>query len=90
MIFVTAGMGGGTGTGGAPVVAKIAKDMGILTVGIVTVPFTFEGKTTKRDKATSESWMNSANIDSLIVISNNMQRNLYGNLSFDSCILSCR
>jgi cell division protein FtsZ len=44
MVFVTAGMGGGTGTGGAPIVAKVAKDLGILTVGIVTTPFSYEGK----------------------------------------------
>lgn len=80
MIFVTAGMGGGTGTGGAPVVAKIAKDMGILTVGIVTVPFTFEGKS-KRDKATSGLDELSQYVDSLIVISNNKLREIYGNLS---------
>lgn len=80
MVFVTAGMGGGTGTGGAPVIAKIAKDMGILTVGIVTVPFSFEGKS-KRDKADSglEDLKNS--VDSLIVISNNKLREVYGNLS---------
>jgi len=80
MVFVTAGMGGGTGTGGAPVVAKIAKDMGILTVGIVTVPFTFEGKS-KRDKATCGLEELGNHVDSLIVISNNKLREIYGNLS---------
>lgn len=80
MVFVTAGMGGGTGTGGAPVVAKIAKDMGILTVGIVTVPFSFEGKS-KRDKASSGLEELSQHVDSLIVISNNKLREIYGNLS---------
>lgn len=80
MIFVTAGMGGGTGTGGAPIVAKIAKDMGILTVGIVTVPFTFEGRS-KRDKASSGLEELSQYVDSLIVISNNKLREIYGNLS---------
>lgn len=80
MVFVTAGMGGGTGTGGAPVVAKIAKDMGILTVGIVTVPFTFEGKS-KRDKANSGLDELGQHVDSLIVISNNKLREIYGNLS---------
>lgn len=80
MVFVTAGMGGGTGTGGAPVVAKIAKDMGILTVGIVTVPFSFEGRS-KRDKATAGLEELSQHVDSLIVISNNKLREIYGNLS---------
>lgn len=80
MVFVTAGMGGGTGTGGAPVVARIAKDMGILTVGIVTVPFSFEGRS-KRDKADSGLSELSDHVDSLIVISNNKLREIYGNLS---------
>jgi cell division protein FtsZ len=80
MVFVTAGMGGGTGTGGAPIVAKIAKDMGILTVGIVTVPFSFEGKS-KRDKANAGLAELSQHVDSLIVISNNKLREIYGNLS---------
>ncbi|MCO5247614.1 MAG: cell division protein FtsZ [Chitinophagales bacterium] len=80
MIFVTAGMGGGTGTGGAPVVAKIAKDMGILTVGIVTMPFTFEGKT-KLDKAKAGLNELSQYVDSLIVISNDKLREVFGNLS---------
>ncbi len=80
MVFVTAGMGGGTGTGGAPIVAKIAKDMGILTVGIVTVPFSFEGKS-KKDKADSGLDELRENVDSLIVISNNKLREIYGNLS---------
>ncbi|MCO5230015.1 MAG: cell division protein FtsZ [Chitinophagales bacterium] len=80
MVFITAGMGGGTGTGGAPVVAKIAKDMGILTVGIVTIPFSFEGKS-KRDKADSGLEELKQNVDSIIVISNNKLREIYGNLS---------
>lgn len=80
MVFVTAGMGGGTGTGGAPIVAKIAKDMGILTVGIVTVPFSFEGRS-KKDKAESGLDELRENVDSLIVISNNKLREIYGNLS---------
>lgn len=80
MVFVTAGMGGGTGTGGAPIVAKIAKDMGILTVGIVTVPFAFEGRS-KRDKANAGLEELSQHVDSLIVISNNKLREIYGNLS---------
>ncbi len=80
MVFITAGMGGGTGTGGAPVVAKIAKDMGILTVGIVTVPFKFEGRS-KRDKAESGLEELRLNVDALIIISNNKLRDIYGNLS---------
>ena len=69
MVFITAGMGGGTGTGAAPVVAKIAKDMGILTVGVVTTPFGFEGK---RRMAQAEEGINelSQHVDSLIVIPN--------------------
>ena len=80
MVFVTAGMGGGTGTGGAPVVAKIAKDMGILTVGIVTMPFTFEGKT-KLEKAKAGLNELSQYVDSLIVISNDKLRDVFGDLS---------
>jgi len=80
MVFITAGLGGGTGTGAAPVIAKLAKEMGILTVGIVTIPFQFEGK--KRGMhATSglEEFRNS--VDTLIVISNDRLREIYGNLS---------
>jgi cell division protein FtsZ len=80
MVFVTAGMGGGTGTGGAPVVAKIAKEMGILTVAIITVPFDFEGKS-KKDKANSGLEELRANVDAIIIISNNKLRQIYGNLS---------
>lgn len=69
MVFVTSGMGGGTGTGAAPVVAKVAKDMGILTVGIVTKPFVFEGKV-KMDKAIAGIERLRENVDSLIVIPN--------------------
>jgi cell division protein FtsZ len=69
MLFITAGMGGGTGTGAAPVIAKIAKDMGILTVGVVTKPFDFEGKRrmTNADEGMREL---EANVDSLIVVLN--------------------
>lgn len=79
MVFVTAGMGGGTGTGAAPVIAKAAKDMGILTVGIVTTPFTFEGS--KRCKA-AENGLNEMRevVDSLLVISNDRIKDMYGNL----------
>ena len=70
LVFVTAGMGGGTGTGAAPVVAKIAKDMGALTVGVVTRPFTFEGP--KRGRFAAEGLQNLKEaVDTLVVISNN-------------------
>ena len=80
MVFVTAGMGGGTGTGAAPVIAKIAKDMGILTVGIVTVPFTFEGRKRKQQAELGLDEMR-ANVDTLLVINNDKLREMYGNLS---------
>jgi len=80
MLFVTAGMGGGTGTGAAPIIAKAARDMGILTVGIVTLPFSFEGR--KRVEQ-GRAGMNELkdNVDSLLVISNDRLRHIYGNLS---------
>lgn len=83
MVFITAGMGGGTGTGAAPVIAKIAKEMGILTIGIVTVPFSFEGKR-RLDQAEMglEKFRN--NVDSLIVINNDKLRQQFGNLGFKS------
>ena len=83
MVFITAGMGGGTGTGAAPVIAKIAKEMGILTIGIVTVPFSFEGKR-RLDQAELglEKLRNS--VDSLIVINNDKLRQQFGNLGFKS------
>ena len=70
MVFVTAGMGGGTGTGAAPVVCEIAKNIGILTVGIVTKPFTFEGKKRKDNAANGVARMRQ-NVDALIVVENN-------------------
>lgn len=70
MVFVTAGMGGGTGTGAAPVVCEIAKNMGILTVGIVTKPFIFEGKR-RRDNAENGIARMKKNVDALIVVENN-------------------
>ncbi len=83
MVFITAGMGGGTGTGAAPVIAKVAKDMGILTVGIVTVPFSFEGKRRlEQADAGLEKLRN--NVDSLIVINNDKLRQQFGNLGFKS------
>lgn len=79
MVFITAGMGGGTGTGAAPVVAKLAKDMGILTVGIVTIPFSYEGK--KRGEQAREGLEKlRQNVDSLIVINNNKLSEIYGDL----------
>ncbi|HTH55901.1 MAG TPA: cell division protein FtsZ [Cyclobacteriaceae bacterium] len=80
MIFVTAGMGGGTGTGAAPVIAKIAKDMEILTVGIVTVPFGFEGK---KKYAQAEAGVEAlrASCDTVLVILNDKLREIYGNLA---------
>lgn len=81
MVFITAGMGGGTGTGAAPIIAKIAKDMDVLTVGIVTMPFQFEGRmrTKQAQKGIDEL---RKNVDSLIVINNNKLREVYGNLGF--------
>lgn len=81
MVFITAGMGGGTGTGAAPVIAKIAKEMGILTVGIVTVPFSFEGRR-RLDQAESGLDKLRNNVDSLIVINNDKLRQQFGNLGF--------
>ncbi len=81
MIFITAGMGGGTGTGAAPIVAKVAKEMGILTVGIVTIPFSFEGNTRMLQAEKGVEALRE-NVDSLIVINNNKLREVYGNLGF--------
>ncbi len=80
MLFITAGMGGGTGTGAAPIVAKAAQEMDILTVGIVTLPFTFEGR--KRSKHGIEGLEElKKNVDTLIIISNDKLRQIHGNLS---------
>ncbi len=79
MVFVTAGMGGGTGTGAAPVIARAAKDMGILTVGIVTVPFMFEGKR-RSDQASEGLAEMRDSVDTLLVITNDKLRELFGNL----------
>lgn len=81
MIFITAGMGGGTGTGAAPIIAKMAKEMDILTVGIVTMPFQFEGKI-RLEQAQRGLEELKSNVDSLIVINNNKLREVYGNLGF--------
>ncbi|MHA6247335.1 cell division protein FtsZ [Pontibacter sp. CAU 1760] len=80
MVFITAGMGGGTGTGAAPVIAKVAKELGILTVGIVTAPFAFEGK---KKKTAAENGVKelSENCDTILVILNDKLREMFGNLT---------
>ncbi|MFM7194204.1 MAG: cell division protein FtsZ, partial [Bacteroidota bacterium] len=80
MVFITAGMGGGTGTGAAPVIAKIAREMQILTVGIVTMPFEFEGK---KKNSQAQSGVNGLreNCDTVLVILNNRLREMFGNLA---------
>jgi len=80
MVFVTAGMGGGTGTGAAPVIAHIAKELGILTVGIVTVPFSFEGRKRRQQAELGLEQMRE-NVDTLLVINNERLREISGNLS---------
>lgn len=81
MIFITAGMGGGTGTGAAPVIAQMAKERDILTVGIVTIPFQFEGKMRSEQALLGVEKLRKQ-VDSLIVINNNKLREVYGNLGF--------
>ena len=81
MVFITAGMGGGTGTGAAPIISKLAKEMDILTVGIVTMPFNFEGKI-RHDQAKTGIEKLRKQVDALIVINNNKLRDIYGNLGF--------
>ena len=81
MVFITAGMGGGTGTGAAPIIAGISKELGILTVGIVTAPFYFEGKM-RLEQAERGIEKLQKNVDSLIVINNDKLRELYGNLGY--------
>ena len=81
MVFITAGMGGGTGTGAAPIIAQMAKEMDILTVGIVTMPFQFEGKL-RLDQAEKGLENIKRSVDALIVINNNKLREVYGNLGF--------
>lgn len=79
MVFITAGMGGGTGTGAAPIIAQAAKEMGILTVGIVTVPFMFEGKKRKQQADLGIEELKK-NVDTLLIICNDKLREMYGNL----------
>jgi cell division protein FtsZ len=81
MVFITAGMGGGTGTGAAPIIAKMAKEMDILTVGIVTMPFEFEGKI-RNAQAHQGIEKFRKTVDSLVIINNNKLRDVYGNLGF--------
>ena len=81
MLFITAGMGGGTGTGAAPIIAEFAKELGILTVGIVTIPFDFEGKTRQLQAQKGLKKLKKT-VDSLIIINNNKLRQVYGNLGF--------
>ena len=81
MVFITAGMGGGTGTGAAPIIAKMAKDLDILTVGIVTMPFQFEGRMRIEQSQKGIEKLRNV-VDSLIVINNNKLREVYGNLGF--------
>ncbi len=79
MVFITAGLGGGTGTGAAPVIASVARELGILTVGIVTIPFTFEGKK-RRQQAEAGLEEMKKYVDTLLVIGNDKLREIYGNL----------
>ena len=79
MAFITAGMGGGTGTGAAPIIARESKNMGILTVGIVTIPFRFEGRK-KIDQALDGVEEMAKNVDALLVINNERLRQIYGEL----------
>ncbi len=83
MVFVTAGMGGGTGTGAAPIIAKTAKEMGILTVGIVTIPFRFEGKLRINQALDGIAEME-RNVDSLLIINNERLREMFGDLKLSN------
>jgi cell division protein FtsZ len=79
MLFITAGMGGGTGTGGAPVIAQVAKELGVLTVGIITLPFSFEGRKRRQQADLGVEELRKY-VDTLLVISNDKLREQYGNL----------
>ncbi|HYH57097.1 MAG TPA: cell division protein FtsZ, partial [Anseongella sp.] len=83
MVFITAGMGGGTGTGASPIIAQAAKEQGILTVGIVTTPFSFEGKRRRQQAEDGLSELKE-HVDTLLVISNDRLREMYGNLSLSN------
>ena len=83
MVFITAGMGGGTGTGAGPVIASIARELGILTVGIVTMPFQWEGRKRKQQAMAGIEDLRRS-VDTLLVINNDRLRDLYGNLSLDN------
>jgi cell division protein FtsZ len=83
MVFITAGMGGGTGTGAAPIIAKAARDIGVLTVGIVTIPFKFEGKL-RINQALDGIAEIEKNVDSLLVINNEKLREMYGDLKLSN------
>ena len=83
MVFIAAGMGGGTGTGAAPVIAKVAKEMGILTVGIVTYPFNFEGRKRKHQAEAGLEQLKE-NVDTYLVINNDKLREIHGNLSLST------
>ncbi|HQW87856.1 MAG TPA: cell division protein FtsZ, partial [Flavobacteriales bacterium] len=83
MVFITAGMGGGTGTGAAPVIASIARELGILTVGIVTMPFQWEGRKRKLQAVSGIDDLRRS-VDTLLVINNDRLRDLFGNLSLDN------
>jgi cell division protein FtsZ len=83
MVFVTAGMGGGTGTGGAPVIARTAREQGILTIGIITMPFGFEGKRRRQQAEQGLKEMRD-NVDAILIISNDKLREIYGNLEFNA------
>lgn len=82
MVFITAGMGGGTGTGAAPVIAQAARELGVLTVGIVTIPFAFEGRRRQEQANQGLAEMRDA-VDTLLVICNDRLREMYGNLKLN-------
>lgn len=81
MVFITVGMGGGTGTGAAPIIARVARELDLLTIGIVTIPFTFEGKM-RNEQAQKGIEKLRQYVDSLVIINNNKLREVYGNLGF--------
>jgi len=89
MVFVTAGMGGGTGTGAAPVIAQVAKEMGILTVGIVTVPFAFENKKRTAQATAGIEEMRKA-VDTLLIIRNDKLQRIIRQSFIKQRIQSCR